>query len=279
MCSAQTCVCVCQQVSKKKAHTHWGRAEGGSPQGAEDFGIFEFDSEYARGVFLSDWTASREGGATSKANYSGAKDGGSSSSAKVAQVKSPGAVSNTGKAAAETNTLKSLQLKLAPGNPATSPSPQHRPHQRQHQEQKMQKLAYEHELHPLQATEERTLGGASDAIRKICDELGGGDTRKRKLNMDWTTQKDARLRKLVQVALLLLLLCLTTLFEFSSLVFDILRTLTTQEHTQENSAGRSQTTSGTAVRWRGEGGGRKQTKQHCWGGWRCGRVSGKWDWG
>ena len=65
----QLCVCarapvrVCQQVSKKKAQTHLGRAQGGSPQDEEDFGIFEFDSEHARGVFLSEWAASKEKGA------------------------------------------------------------------------------------------------------------------------------------------------------------------------------------------------------------------------
>ena len=71
------CVCacarvrVCQQVSKKKAQTHLGRAQGGSPQDEEDFGIFEFDSEHARGVFLSEWAASKERGATLMADCGG----------------------------------------------------------------------------------------------------------------------------------------------------------------------------------------------------------------
>jgi hypothetical protein len=62
---------VCQQVSKKKAQTHLGRAQGGSPQDEEDFGIFEFDSEHARGVFLSEWAASKERGATLMADCGG----------------------------------------------------------------------------------------------------------------------------------------------------------------------------------------------------------------
>ena len=62
---------VCQQVSKKKAQTHLGRAQGGSPQDEEDFGVFEFDSEHARGVFLSEWAASKERGATLMADCGG----------------------------------------------------------------------------------------------------------------------------------------------------------------------------------------------------------------
>ena len=96
-------------------------------------------------------------------------DGGSSSSAKTPQGKSPGAVSNAGTAAAEANAQKSPQLKAAPGNPATTPSPQqspqHRPHQPQHQPPH-QKLGHQQAGSPVGTPEELEARRRAQALEQ-----------------------------------------------------------------------------------------------------------------